>query len=286
MNISYTQALDDFVFELKARNRAEATILAYSKDIEQLLEFVNKQGAGSLEQIKTEQIKSFLKDLAQQDYTNKSISRKINSIKTFFKFLKEKGLIAISPAKAITHPKIQQKKPRILSPIEYRALRDAAGGETRTFAIVELLLQTGIRIGELARIKQEDIGAGELKVRGANGETERTISLNPRAQKAIEAYLRVRPKSRENNFFITKTGRPLLVRNIRSMLGRLFKIAGIEEAVVNDLRNTFIAENIKAGTAIEILAQVVGHKRVSTTERFLELVGKEEKTGKAGLVEL
>jgi integrase/recombinase XerC/integrase/recombinase XerD len=85
--------------------------------------------------------------------------------------------------------------------------------------------------------------------------------------------------------FITKTGRPLLIRNIRTAIDRYFRIAGIEGAKVNDLRHTFIAHHLMAGTPITTLSKLVGHKRLSTTERYLELV-KDQKTDNVKLDEL
>jgi integrase/recombinase XerC len=110
--------------------------------------------------------------------------------------------------------------------------------------------------------------------------------LNKAAKEALDRYLEVRGTgSQSKALFITKTGRPLLIRNIRTAIDRYFRIAGIEGAKVNDLRHTFIAHHLMAGTAITTLSKLVGHKRLSTTERYLELV-KDSKTDNVKLDEL
>ena len=78
--------------------------------------------------------------------------------------------------------------------------------------------------------------------------------------------------AREKTVFLTKTCRPFLVRNIRTALDRYFRLAGIKGAKVNDLRHTFIVEQLRAGTPLVYVSQLVGHKRITTTEKYLALV--------------
>lgn len=262
-----------FLNHLKEKGRASATILAYGKDIEQLASFIRDQRQKSLlEEILKEDLEEFLGQLSRNGYTAKSISRKINSLKTFFGFLSATSLITINPSLPITHPKYEVKPPRMLTPLEYRALRDACRGDTRISAIVEVLLQTGIRIGELAGLKLQDIRDKTLFIRPFEGHPAREVYLNKAAKTALQNYLDLRDKSKTDHVFITKTGKQLLIRNIRTALDRYFRLAGIANAKVNDLRHTFIAHHLKAGVSLVTISKLIGHKRISTTERYLEWV--------------
>lgn len=274
-----------FVEYLTSQHRAHATILAYSKDIEQLVSFLGDLGKKTISEIDRIDIEGFLKKLSADGYTPKSISRKINSIKTFYRFLKSSDSITVNPAAEITHPKYDVKPPRILSKMEYRALRDACRGDIRTYAIVELFLQTGIRIGELANLKVDNVKEKELIVEAQEGHKERTVPLNKAAKAALVNWLSIKPKSNDPHLFVTKTGKPLLVRNIRTTIDRYFKIAGIENAKVNDLRHTFIAHHLASGTPLTVISKLVGHKRLSTTEKYLDLV-KDKMTEHVKLEEL
>lgn len=284
-SLDLASAREQFVKFLSEAKRAHATILAYSKDIEQLVAFVGDAGKREVRQLEKTDLEGFLKKLSSEGYTPKSLSRKINSIKTFYRFLKNQNLISVNPASEITHPKYEVKPPRILSKMEYRALRDAARGDIRTYAIVELFLQTGVRIGELAALKKEDLMEKELVIQPQESHPLRTIPLNKAAKEAIDKWLAIRPKSNGTALFITKTGRPLLVRNIRTTIDRYFKLAGIEDAKVNDLRHTFIAHHLASGTPLTVISQLVGHKRLATTEKYLDLV-KEKMTAHVKLEEL
>ena len=273
-NTPLHQALAKFEELLKSSGRANATILAYTKDIEQLVEFVVQSGKTAPVQIETGDINAFKDYLAEKSYTAKSISRKINSIKSFFRFLMTEKEITSNPAEQITHPKYDLNPPRILTKIEYRALRDSCREDTRISAIIELLLQTGIRIGELANLTIEDIDLKEdqLTVKPYESQGGRSVPLNQAAKESLERYMKDRPRTQINNLFITKTGNRFLVRNIRSSIDRFFRMAGIENARVNDLRHTFIAHQLISGTPLVYVSKLVGHKRLSTTERYLELV--------------
>lgn len=274
MPLSLNDAHNQYQQFLEEDGKANATIVAYTKDVEQLMEYAQDQGKEHVNDIDYADVSQFKELLKKRRYTNKSISRKINSIKSFFRYLENQGEVEKNPAEEVSHPKVEQKPPRYLSKLEYRALRDACRGDARIFAIVELLLQTGMRISELANLYMEDVDLERdvIYVRPQKSREGRKVPLNKAAKQSLMDYLRVRPKAREKKIFLTKTCRPFLVRNIRSALDRYFKLAGIEDATVNDLRNTFIVEQLKAGTPLVYVSQLVGHKRITTTEKYLQLI--------------
>ncbi len=289
--IDFKSARDQFIEYLGSRRRARATIVAYGKDIEQLSTFLANMGKKTVGEVSRDELDAFLKKLGSDNYTPKSVSRKINSIKTFFRFLKANGLVSADPAVEIEHPKYDVKPPRILTKLEYRALRDACRGDARTYAIVELFLQTGIRIGELAALTLPDVKENELHIAAQEGHAARNVPLNKAAKEALASYMKLRTATADGStqtnpaLFITKTGKGLLIRNIRTGIDRYFRIAGIDGAKVNDLRHTFIAHHLMAGTSIMTLSKLVGHKRLSTTEKYLELV-KDKQTENVKLEEL
>ena len=284
-SLELASAREQFITYLTTARRAHATILAYSKDIEQLVGFLSDMGKKQVQTVEKADLEGFLKKLSSDGYTPKSLSRKINSIKTFYRFLKTQNIIIANPATEISHPKYEVKPPRILSKMEYRALRDAARADIRTYAIIELFLQTGVRIGELAALQLDDVKDKELVIRPLENHPQRIIPINKAAKEALSKWLAIRPKTEGGALFITKTGRPLLVRNIRTTIDRYFKLAGIEDAKVNDLRHTFIAHHLASGTPLTVISKLVGHKRLATTEKYLDLV-KEKMVANVKLEEL
>jgi integrase/recombinase XerD len=255
-------ASTEFKNFLKEKGHSTSTIVAYGKDIEQLVEFLRELEKHHVHEVEKDHLESFLAKMNNDGYTPKSISRKINSTRTFYRFLKVNEYVTDDPSLLVAHPKYQLAPPRILTPTEYRALRDAARNDARMSAIIELLLQTGIRIGELTALKLTDVQGDSLHI----------PAMEKHEEEALKKYLEVRPKVNEDHLFITKSGKPFLIRNIRTSVERYFRLAEIKNAKVNDLRHTFVAHHLKHGASIVILSKILGHKRLSTTERYLEYV--------------
>jgi site-specific recombinase XerD len=270
-------ALNTFVSALTQKGKSTNTIVAYKGDINQLISFLKNQKITLTIEVTSHQIDSFKKDLTDNNYTAKSVSRKLNSIKNFFSFLKNEGVLEIDPSLDIKHPKYENDLPKILKPIEYRSLRDACRNDTRATAIVELMLQAGLRIKEIENLKLENVKDNDIFIESYESHSSRNVPLNNSAKLALKKYLDDgRYTSRSKNVFVTKTGKNLLARNIRSLLNRFFNKADIKNIKVNDLRNTFIVFQLKSGVPIDVVSQVVGHKRISTTEKYLELIESKE----------
>lgn len=278
-------AKDSFVDQLKKDGCSTSTILAYRADLSQLIESLGKKQITQTTSVTSQHIEEFLKYLSANKYTPKSVSRKLNSIKSFFRFLVNQKAISENPAAPIAHPKLEISPPRILSKMEYRALRDATRDDPRMGTIIEILLQTGMRIGELSRLELNDISEKEIRIRKYESQPTRTVPLNQAVKKAVGRYLDIRLKTKTKNIFITKTLRPMNIRNIRSSVDRYFRLAGIQNVTVNDLRHTFIAHQLAAGASPILIQKIVGHKRLATTEKYLNLI-KEKITTSEKLEEL
>lgn len=289
MNAGLKTHHEQFLQDLKSKGRANATVIAYGKDIEQFFDHVGKRSLEvSAIEITVEDIEGFKTSLQGQRYTDKSIYRKINSVKSFFRYLRGAGIISDNPASLVAHPKYQLSAPRVLTKLEYRALRDACRSDRRISTVVEVLLQTGIRISELANLETTDVDLEKktLFIRAYESHPARTIPLNNAAVRAITEYLEIRPKSRQKTLFVTKTCRPFLVRNIRTAIDRYFRLAGIKDAKVNDLRHTFIVQQLAAGTPLVYVSQLVGHKRITTTEKYLRLLESSNLSAQVKVEEL
>lgn len=277
-----SQIINQFCEDLKQKGRSNSTIIAYKKDLEQLSDYLAKEAKPlTLEKADFTSLNQFISDISKTgEFSLKTVSRKLNSIKTFYKYLFDLKLIQTNPSTDIKHPKLIKRQPRILSGLEFRALRDVARTNLRLFTIIELLIQTGMRIGELARLNRGDIsirdGSTLLKIAQFESYPSREIELNESAKLALDVYIQKIPAPETSDYlFYTKTGRSLLIRNIRSAIDKLFKKSEIQKATVNDIRNTFIVYQLSNGVRLKQLAEYVGHQKTITTQRYLELVTKK-----------
>ncbi len=278
--------LPEFIKHLKEKGRSPSTILAYRADLEQLVNYLKNKNKVLPSHVYAGDIEAFRDSLLSQKYTPKSVSRKLNAVKTFFRWKVDQKHTTSDVSRDVAHPKIEPSMPKFLTPMEYRALRDVVRDDTRIAAIVELILQTGVRISEVANLKLLNITKIEAKIESYATQPERTIPINKRAKEVLDEYIKVRPKANSPHVFVSKNGKPLAVRNIRAAIDRYFHRAEIPGYSVNDLRTTFIVENLKGKVDLVMLSQVVGHKRLSTTERYLELAQVKEPGKKQSLEEL
>lgn len=284
----WKELIQQYVQWLESAGKASATVVAYQKDIEQFSQYLLQGGKADPKQVVAEDVERYKTELQTLRYSDKSVARKINSLKSFFRYLMDSNVLSDNPVKTVPQPKYEVSTPHILSKVEYRALRDVVKHDVRMSSIVELLLQTGLRISELAALRLDDIALPKREVFIAphGSQSSRVVPLNDAAINAIEQYSKVRPRSKERIFFLTKSCRPFLVRNIRSTLDRYFRMAGVHGAKVNDLRHTFIVEQLSAGVPLITVSKIVGHKRISTTERYLEFVDPAQLTAQVELREL
>ena len=285
-NQNLSSLLPQFIKNLEDRGRSPSTILAYRADLEQLNSYLVTRNKSLPKQIVSDDLAGFRDWLLSQKYTPKSTSRKLNAVKTFFRWLKDEGVIDSDASKEVGHPKIESSAPKFLSPIEFRALRDVVRTDPRIASIVELILQTGMRISEVANLKQDNIKDGVILVEAYATQPQRRVPLNEAANQSVQHYLTERPQTDSPFLFVSKNGKPLAVRNIRAAIDRYMQKAEVPNYSVNDLRTTFIVENLKRGVDLVTISQVSGHKRLSTTERYLELAGVTEPGKKQKLEEL
>lgn len=276
------EKIDEFINFIEQKKMSPSTILAYRNDLYQLNNFLEKNYSTSIEKISSEHLISYVEFLKKEGvFSLKTISRKINSMKSFFKYLQQNQIITVDISKEVKHPKFKTNPPRILSKLEYRALRDTSRSNLRLNTIIQLLLQTGIRIGELARLKIKDFDQKNLTlyIEKYASNPERYVPLNPEAVLTLKTYLKTLKENSDSNapLFITKNNKPLLVRNIRTSISKAFEKAGIEKATVNDIRNTFIVHQLKNGMPLDLLSKIVGHKRISSTKKFDEIIDKKAK---------
>ncbi len=279
----------EFTEHLKQNNKSSSTIIAYAKDLQQLHSMAGKD----LDLLSVAELVTAVdKFKTSKEFTSKTVSRKINSFRTFYKYLHTEGKIALNPAIEITHPKFKPKQVRILSQPEYLALREITRENNRLHAMVELMLQTGIRISELSKLKNSDVHIGGkapfLHIAAYSTNEAREVPLTSKAVALLKAYTESsKDNSPDRPLFATRDGKQLIIRNIRSVIDRAMAKAGITNACVNDLRNTFIVAQLQAGAPLDLVAHAVGHRSKLTTKKYLDLLDKKYKpNGNTELVEL
>ena len=274
MKINLTRAQKEFVQDLHDSKKSSLTASAYSKDLDQLIKYLFNRGITAVEEVQPKHLEDFFQSLYDANQLSpKSVSRKINSIKSFFRYLASKGYAPQNMAQSLKHPQLETKTPKIFSKTECLALREAARKDLKTHTMVELMLQTGIRISELAGMEVTHVTLEEpatVFIPKKESQKERIIPLNSKAKSALADFLAAEERIESPFLFATKSGKAILIRNIRSSMERLFHRAGLRDAKVNDFRHTFTGHQLAMGVSVQTVCRVAGHKTITTTEKYLK----------------
>jgi site-specific recombinase XerD len=210
-----------FVGVLAGRNRSPHTLTAYAGDLRQFFAWLAEAHPDltDVRQIERAHLHDYLTHLATGRRSGVTRARKLAALREFFKHLQTEGVLTTSPVAGVPSPKKERKQPTVLTRSEYSRLLVEAATHPRDFAILTLLLQTGIRVGELAdlRLGDVDLGARTVTVRG-KGQGERVIELERKGTAALKRALAARERTGDDHLFLNRYGVGLGVRGIRKRL--------------------------------------------------------------------
>jgi site-specific recombinase XerD len=276
--ITLEKGLATFLDGLYGKNRSVATIRAYQTDIQQLLTYLHETNVSIQTPADVEKVDivEYLSVLAKRELTGIARARKMSALREYFRFLEGVGVITKSPTTGIETPKREKNGRQVLRSDEYTKMLSLAGVNPRDYAILQVFLQTGLRVSELAHLRIEDIDfiKPAITVRG-KGSVEREIALEKKGVHALKSYLSVRGESFSKRVFLNYQGEPISERGIRKLVVKYRKEAGItKKASCHTFRHTFATCKAEKGVPAYQLQQWLGHANLNTTQIYIHL-GKQ-----------
>jgi site-specific recombinase XerD len=275
----YWLARDTYLEHLAGLNRSDHTIAAYGTDLEQFGQFLLEKQVTDTGDIAPEHVSAWMAHLARRDLSGASRNRKFHALASFFSYLVATEKLERSPTTRLDAPDIEQREPRVLTTTEIKALQGVCRDDPRDAAMIEMLLQTGLRVSELVHLGMDDVVWSEpdtvayLIIRQAKGKKDRMVPLNSRAERALKRWMKVRPKVDYPNVFLSKRGKnPLYAADVRNMLHKYYDRADIRGASAHTLRHTFCTQHAAKGTNLVVIQRAAGHASLTTTQRYLHLV--------------
>ncbi len=286
----------DFLAYLEVeKGYSPATVLSYGQDLDQFTTFLDQRLAGTLsleapEHIAKTHVQQFLAELHRMGMQKTSMARKLSSLRSFFRFLANKGLLSSNPAAGVANPKMPKPQPKCLNVDQAFAMldqdRQTATGKTlsaveqavqlRNLALAELLYGAGLRISEALSLDVFDLtDTDHVRVLG-KGSKERLAPIGPAAAQALQRYLKQRPvldpTGREKAVFLGQRGKRLNRREAQRIIDKLARQAGLpEEITPHVLRHSFATHMLEAGADLRNVQALLGHERLVTTQRYTHL---------------
>ena len=266
-----------FLDYLKYEKRySENTIISYQTDLKAFQTFMLVQyNFDSIKLIKHIHVRSWMVNMMQNDYSSKSVNRKISALKSYCKYLKKIKLIQINPMLKIVSPKVGKRLPvyireQNIDKLFTRKDEDLDFVEQRNLFIVEMLYLTGMRRSELInlKIKDIDITKGQIKVLG-KGNKERFIPVEKLFLERLSRYNQEFPLNREDYVFRTEKGAKMydkLVYNIVKTL--LSTITSASKKSPHILRHSFATHLSNNGAELNAIKELLGHANLAATQIY------------------
>lgn len=274
------------------KNYSPYTINSYMKDIDEFKQFLKIEKYGSLLKINTDNIgRYYISYLSGNQYSKKSVARKISSLKNFYRYLVVNEVINESYLESAEPPKIEKKLPKFLYENEielmFHSIDRTKSIGIRDYAILELLYSCGLRVSELCSITEKNLDFPNemIKVFG-KGHKERYVPMSERAIAILKEYIYVsRPelirkveKNATDILFVNHNGGSLTTRGVRVILnGIIDRTAEVGHVYPHMIRHTFATHLLNGGADLRSVQEMLGHENLSTTQIYTHVSTAEIK---------
>ena len=263
-----------FLRYLAAERGASAhTLRSYAADLAELQTFLRGARVPGLAAADARVLRGYLAWLHGRGLAKSSIARKLASVRSCYRFLARRELVAANPARQLASPRLPRRLPSVLPKDESKDLLDAPSEDTlagrRDRALLELLYASGVRVAECCGLDLEDLDRrhGTVRVMG-KGSKERVVPVGEIALEALDAYLDRRGGG-NGPLFRNARGTRLSTRSVHSIVRRRARAAGLARRVTpHTLRHTFATHLLGEGADLRFIQELLGHSRLSTTQRY------------------
>lgn len=273
----------DFVEYLqKERRMSKNTLEAYKRDVQEFIAFEGARGMTDLLDTSSTEIIAFLHDLKISGKSAATVNRKLASIRAFFNFLINSGLIQSNPTVDIKSPKIERKELEYLTIEEVDKLLSVPDDSVRGVrdrAILEVLYATGIRVSELIEADLEDLNMrmGFITCEGEQSKA-RIVPLGRPARAALENYIYearkhlIKDNTEEKALFVNYYGKRITRQGLWKVLKEYGEKAGIKKRLTpNIMRNSFAVHMLQNGADLKSLQELMGHEDITATQAYLSV---------------
>ena len=276
------KTLDGFITYLhNVKKKSENTVLSYNRDLTKFIKYLRTNKITSLDKVEEKDLEKYIKELNDNGFKSATVSRNIASLKAFFHYLNNEGVLSNDPTKSLKSPKIEKKIPEILTTDEVFALLEQPSGdspkEIRDKAMLELLYATGIRVSELINLEASDVNLKTSSILCRDGSKSRTIPYGKKAKDALTRYLEGAREAIVDNkdstiLFANCSGQKMSRQGFWKLIKHYAKKAGIESDITpHTLRHSFAAHLVENGADLRSVQEMLGHSDIPTTQIYANM---------------
>ncbi len=266
----------------KEKNMSQNTQRAYIRDIKSYGDFIQKRGVENPGDAASTEVMAYLIELRGEDMSRATLSRKLASLRAYYRFLVKKGIIRENPVDGIKVPRVEKKEIEYISIEDIDRLMQMPKGDTkgiRDRAILEMLYATGMRASELIQMRMDDLNLrmGFVKCTPQTGKA-RIIPMGKICRKAIENYCDnareiLLRRNKSEFLFVNYAGKPITRQGLWKVLKEYGEAAGLPISLTPQvIRNSFAVHMLQNGADVKSLQELMGHEDISATQAYLAVV--------------
>ena len=269
--------IEEFVTYLGVeKNYAINTIASYERDLLKFLSFLINRNITDWLEIESDTVNLFVMGLRHSDMSGKSIRRYLSSIRGFFNFLIDNGVMVKNPALSIQAPKIDRVLPKTSDFDDLRNMMNLKTNhysELRAVLMIELLYSCGLRVSELVgiNIKDLDVNEGFVRVMGKGGKA-RFSPIGSSAINVLETYLTKRPESESDALFLNQKDLRISPRSVQNIVKKRALDVGVSINVhPHMLRHAAATHFLQSSHDLRTVQEFLGHKSIKSTQIYTHL---------------
>lgn len=254
------------------------TITAYSNDLIQFFDFIATQYDGmDFTAITGTMVRSWLAAMKEEEMTGKTLNRKISSLKSFYKYQIQQGLLTKSPMDTVISPKVSKRLPSFVAENDMEQLflnlsfAEGWKGYTEKM-VIQLFYATGMRLSELIQCKEKqlDVSKKIIKVVG-KGNKERILPLSPELTIELKKYIAQKPETANGNshLFVTEKGKALQPKAVYTFVKfYLSQVTTLQKKSPHVLRHSFATHLMNNGADLNAVKELLGHSSLAATQVY------------------